>query len=706
MATNAVSPGSSDGSLDPKADGGTYRGKDIFNLDEITANLNRTGNDWYTNNYGELDDGVLNFGFWKNIEELNNSYYVNETGTIAFNEAYYSGDFSAFNPEQIAGAEKAIGLWNDLVAIDFKETKSGDADITYGNTFTGGAQAYAYLPFGDTSDAFYKDGYDFDQAGRLGGDVWVDGFVASNFFPIQDSYYAITTLIHETGHALGLSHPGDYNALDDNDGDGVPDPITYENDATFAQDSLQYSIMSYFDGYETGAQFIDFNLLNFAYPSTPMIHDIASIQAIYGADYTTRADDTTYGFHSTETGTAYDFNANTRPVLSIWDGDGNDTLNFSQYSTNSVINLNAGSFSSAGGADHFATLDEVNANRAALGFAPRTQATYDYYQDLIARLGVTNPQFKDNISIAYGVTIENAVGGAGNDKIIANEVANVINGRGGQDTVSYEEATSGVTISLRTNSVAGADPTNGAAGDKLTSIESAIGSLFDDNISGNRFSNTIDGLRGDDVINGKGGADTFVFRNGATSGHDTLVGFGSDDLIVTQTRIVGVGLNGGKGGIPDANGVLVIDSSDGDSIKFVGDGADDGLKLVGKSHGLFYYAAVDSTITLDAINKMAAPTDTIAETDAKTAAQVAAANGPDQGSIDLGQRAEGYTGPENSHFGENGAAHTGNGQFSQAVFVNPDTGEIAGGREGFTGQFHHSAAPWLDLTAMHIAALV
>jgi serralysin len=38
-------------------------------------------------------------------------------------------------------------------------------------------------------------------------------------------------LIHETGHAIGLAHPGDYNAGDD---DG---PITYASSAEYYEDS-------------------------------------------------------------------------------------------------------------------------------------------------------------------------------------------------------------------------------------------------------------------------------------------------------------------------------------------------------------------------------------------------------------------------------------------------------------------------------------
>lgn len=423
--TNAVS-------LDPLA-GSTYNDKPIWDLTTIENNLNRTGWSWKINNYGELSDGILNFGFWNNYEELANSYYVNATGTIAFDEAYYSEDFSPFTAGQREVTRKTIALWDDLVSISFRETKSGNADLTYGNTYTGGAQAYAYLPFGDIFDADYKADGDFDEIGRLSGDVWIDGFVASNFNPLLDSYYAKLTMVHETGHTLGLSHPGDYDALDDDDGDGVPDPITYANDATFAQDSLQYTVMSYFDAYETGAQHIDWSLLNFGYAATPLIHDIATIQKIYGADTTTRTGNTVYGFNSTADRVEYDFALNTRPIVAIWDAGGVDTLDFSGWNTPSTIDLNEGAFSSGGGSEEFLTLDEVNANRAALGFAARSQATFDFYQALKAELDLTSPLFKDNISIAYGAVIENAVGGGGADHLIGNTVNNVLTGNGGAD---------------------------------------------------------------------------------------------------------------------------------------------------------------------------------------------------------------------------------------------------------------------------------
>lgn len=426
-------------SLDPAA-GSTYRSKPVWDLGQIEMNLNRTGYSWYKDNYGELNDGVLNFGFWKNYAELANSYYVNATGTIAFSEAYYEDDFSPFTAGQQTLARNTIALWDDLVAISIRETKSGNADLTYANTYTGGAQAYAYLPFGSSDDGSYSTKYDFDEFGRLGGDVWIDGFVSSNFAPLADSYYAKLTMVHETGHALGLSHPGDYDALDDDDGDGVPDPITYASDATFAQDSLQYSVMSYFDAYETGAQHIDWSLLNFAYAATPLIHDIATIQNIYGVDTATRTGNTVYGFNSTANRAEYDFAKNARPIVAVYDAGGTDTLDFSGWNTPSTIDLNEGAFSSGGGIEDFLTLEQVNANRAALGYAPRSEAAFDFYQSLKEELGLTSGLFTDNVSIAYGTVIENAVGGGGNDHIIGNQANNTLTGNGGADLFELRTA--------------------------------------------------------------------------------------------------------------------------------------------------------------------------------------------------------------------------------------------------------------------------
>ncbi|WP_242118168.1 M10 family metallopeptidase [Sphingomonas lacusdianchii] len=430
-------------SLDPFA-GQTYANKPIATATQAGNILTRSGYSWNINNYGELNDGVLNFGFWNSYAELANSYYVNATGTIALDEAFYADAFSAFNADQRAMARAGIALWDDLIAITFKETKSYNADITFGNTNTGGAQAYAYLPFGNIfDDSAFAKFYDLEDYGRLSGDVWIDGFVSSNFFPVRDSFYAKTTIVHELGHSLGLSHPGDYDALDDDDGDGVPDPITYANDAAYAQDSAQYSIMSYFDAYETGAQHIDWANLRFGYASTPMVHDIVAIQKLYGADKTTRTGDTVYGFNSTANRAELDFTKNAAPIVAIYDAGGNDTLDFSGWNTPSVIDLNAGAFSSGGGIESFLTLEQVNANRAAQGLAPRSQATFDAYTALREELGLTNGLYKDNISIAYGVTIENAIGGGGNDRLIGNQVANKLTGGAGRDI--FELRTSGVS---------------------------------------------------------------------------------------------------------------------------------------------------------------------------------------------------------------------------------------------------------------------
>ena len=65
---------------------------------------------------------------------------------------------------------------------------------------------------------------------------------------------------------------------------------------------------------------------------------------------TTRAGDTVYGFNSnTGANSPFNFAVTTGPVVAIWDAGGIDTIDLSGYSGASLIDLNAGAFSDAGG---------------------------------------------------------------------------------------------------------------------------------------------------------------------------------------------------------------------------------------------------------------------------------------------------------------------------------------------------------------------
>ena len=78
-----------------------------------------------------------------------------------------------------------------------------------------------------------------------GGNIWVN----ANGSGASDYGYGGSTnslMLHEIGHALGLSHPGSYDASDD-------EAPTYENSAEYQQDSNQYTVMSYFSESNTGA---------------------------------------------------------------------------------------------------------------------------------------------------------------------------------------------------------------------------------------------------------------------------------------------------------------------------------------------------------------------------------------------------------------------------------------------------------------------
>ena len=288
-----------------------------------------------------------------------------------------------------------------------------------------------------------------------------------------------------------------------------------------------------------------------------MLDDIAVIQAVYGADFTTQTNDTVYGFNSNAGSSVYDFTINTLPVITIWDADGVDTIDVSNgpFSTghNQIINLNPGTYSSVGGLT----------NNLALAFAV----------DGLGRIQGVHGGFDPTSIVNY---IENAIGGLGNDTITGNDAQNMLDGRAGNDVLN---GGNGIDTLI---GGAGNDVLNGGAG-----VDAMSGGLNDDTYYVDNQADAVSENAGEgadtvystvnhtlsanvetlyliegaaDAINAAGnGAQNWLYGN---SINNALSGFGGDDVLVggggDDTIDGGIGSDAMVGGI--GNDTFYIDS--------------------------------------------------------------------------------------------------------------------------------------------------
>ncbi|WJK11475.1 calcium-binding protein [Pseudomonas fluorescens] len=135
----------------------------------------------------------------------------------------------------------------------------------------------------------------------------------------------------------------------------------------------------------------------------------------------------------------------------------------------------------------------------------------------------------------YGNDGDNViVSGAGNDVLLGGAGADRFEGGAGVDTVSYEDSTEGLSVSL------GWGPQSGIAlYDTYIDIENLRGSHFNDVLQGDGGDNILEGGAGDDFIHGGAGAD--ILYGGLASGldgeapqNDTLIGGDGDDTYVVN----------------------------------------------------------------------------------------------------------------------------------------------------------------------------
>ena len=389
------------------------------------------------------------------ITRSNIKWNGGEAGTSATVTYSYSANTASGN-EQVSEAimafsEQAIKSIQDVANIEFTRigtgtsgpeafSNDGQIDIEAISNYGGGYANYTYFS---------------GSNGNLGSFYSARVAIGETAGFSQEDSYGMTVALHEIAHAVGLSHPGNYN------GSGA---TNYENQAEYYQDSRQYSLMSYWSEGKTGA---DFKAQAFTgsgyetvggYSTNLMLHDIAALQLLYGANMETRTGDTVYGFNSNTDDFTWELSSAADSIIAaVWDAGGVDTLDLSGFYEDADVDLREEAFSSFGG------------------------LTY-------------------NFSIAKGAVIENAIGGFGDDTLLGNAADNLLKGLDGNDTLDGAE---------------GNDTLLGGDGNDVL-----LGGAGNDFLDGGEGADQVDGGAGDDVIVYDAADDMANIDGGA--GFDTL----------------------------------------------------------------------------------------------------------------------------------------------------------------------------------------
>jgi serralysin len=353
-------------------------------------------------------DGILEDRHWTNP----NITYSFPTSASNYGSNYSSANepahnFEAFNATQKAAMRDAlarVASYTNATFTEMTETDTQHATLRFGETDT---------VYSSTTTSAWT--YHPNSTHERQGDGWY------NDAPPNEGYNtptfgkrAYATFMHELGHQIGIKHPHDTGGTL-----GVQMPAEYDN--------RNYTVMSY-------------NRVSGGDVQSYMMKDIAALQHIYGANFNTNSGNTTYRWSPTTGQMSINGVGQGTPhvnkiLMTIWDGNGIDTYDFSNYTSALTVDLNPGGWTSLGNSQHMT---------GALGEIANAQLYHGDTRSLI----------------------ENAKGGSGNDSLTGNQAANVLEGGGGIDRLKGNAGND--TFLFRT----AADTNNGSSFDTILDFTS------------------------------------------------------------------------------------------------------------------------------------------------------------------------------------------------------------------------------------------
>lgn len=291
--------------------------------------------------------------------------------SFALSAGYLAGDsypderkgLTPFTQAEMAATRSLFSYISSVVPITFTEVTESTAstspvgDIRLVNNDQTDSSGYALFPS--------------DTDTLLRGDVFLANSAIDNSYAAGSFEY--DTALHEIAHALGLKHPGNYNA-------GSEPSTEPGNYLATSEDSKTLSVVSYAE-HPQELQRIDF---------AP--YDLLALKYMYGLK-PQNLGNSTYTWTDTIG----------KQLQTLIDDGGQDQIDLQFITTATRIDLHEGSSSSAG-------LTGPNA----------------------AQEGVAATQ---NIQMAFGTVIETVLGSPQADTIIGNASANKFEGRGGNDVL-------------------------------------------------------------------------------------------------------------------------------------------------------------------------------------------------------------------------------------------------------------------------------